>query len=938
MARLRYQAQQRIPGTRNGPRTLESQLNPDAELELSQRRRASLVPAETLYSINWTEPRHRVYQHYSEVRMLVTDSQQNLPLINQESYNRLRREGMQIIHLGLVMIRVHALHRRNAGTNALIVLRDTRWRDDRSIIGTMEIDLSGGTQLVYIAPNILISIEDFFHHIELAVQTHGYEDWNAAESNLLITRGLIARLTNTSHAGFRYNIQNVTDYLASNGIRAVPASPRTTAELQGMRWILKPPEAPQIRNPEAVRTTNLMDGSITLAFSGYHSTGNPKPRRMNEMDIEDSKEEVPEEEFAATSKNSPRWDTLGECSGKYDYYVDYSTPERPPEYYLPITPTGWDDPPPEEEECALPSIWEDTPWEDDPEWDLDELPTPDFQNTENTPIQYEEDEEDLGMHFLGLTEQEMDYPIFVQEEQGVQLNQEPNWESTDTESDLYWQQVVEHVEQIEMQLQAQQQIILEHHTIPRENGYYNPIPQESFIFEEFLQRLEEPHSEGELVNQTNNNLPLQATQNEDPEQEAAHVTTQEEILEQLEKMDYPIMRSLMNTEKALSSSAISAYNPPTEPLMGQINYPPAQSSQSPYEPPTGVQWSGNYKGKRVYQQPWVLPSAQQSTGVILVLPDDIGQYYNLLRISWEKRRKKCGSSGEWSMPENMRSLYKWQEKHRIFSNSGRAFLNPELSDKIFKKMPAIIGTEIEKAFKAKYPANQSFKKLSKTWLFVVRSQYQDIIKDHKRGHFARDCKRKTGNIVRAAVVDQLDLPSDYDILSVDLNEPDSDAICSYSEGEMGPVNYAKLVLEDTPWKASETIFMMGPEDCGWRSQELLPSEAVVEPQKNLAQPSASDEFFKIRRLTPTAKLPIRRTAGAAGYDIFLDEEISIPARMQALAGTGIAMEFSSKFYARLAPRSGAALKMMIGIGTGVIDSDFQGEVRILIQNHSDKIH
>ncbi|KAG6504538.1 hypothetical protein ZIOFF_036872 [Zingiber officinale] len=62
--------------------------------------------------------------------------------------------------------------------NALVVLRDTRWRDDRSIIGTMEVDLSGGTQLVYIAPNMLLSIDDFFNHIELAIQTHGYEEWN----------------------------------------------------------------------------------------------------------------------------------------------------------------------------------------------------------------------------------------------------------------------------------------------------------------------------------------------------------------------------------------------------------------------------------------------------------------------------------------------------------------------------------------------------------------------------------------------------------------------------------------------------------------------------------------------------------------------------------------------------------------------------------------
>ncbi|KAG6506923.1 hypothetical protein ZIOFF_032256 [Zingiber officinale] len=150
MARLRYEVERRLSGRRNNTRTLESQLNPEAELELSQQRRASLVPAETLYTTHWSEPRHRVYQHYSEIRILVTEGQQNVLLINPESYVVLRQEGMQLIHLGLVMIRIHALHRRNAGTNALIVLRDTRWNDDRSIIGTMEADLSEGYHKGYL--------------------------------------------------------------------------------------------------------------------------------------------------------------------------------------------------------------------------------------------------------------------------------------------------------------------------------------------------------------------------------------------------------------------------------------------------------------------------------------------------------------------------------------------------------------------------------------------------------------------------------------------------------------------------------------------------------------------------------------------------------------------------------------------------------------------
>ncbi|KAG6513765.1 hypothetical protein ZIOFF_024102 [Zingiber officinale] len=285
---------------------------------------------------------------------------------------------------------------RNASTNALIVLRDTRWSDDRSIINTMEPDLFEGSQLVYIAPNLLINIEDFFHHIELAIQIHGYENWNSAESNLLITRGLIGRLTNTSHAGFRYNIQNVADYLVSTGMNAVPATPRTTVELQGMRWILQPPLVSQIRNPQVVRTTTLLDGSISLAFTGYQSTENPRLSRVNKKDIED----INEEEFVAPCFfDYPEiWDTLGEPSGRYDFMVKY-TP----------TPTINEEILTEEQlkEYTFLSIWDSTPWEDDPEWDIDELPEP---PPESEIQEYEEEEEDPETYFLDLQNLETDYP------------------------------------------------------------------------------------------------------------------------------------------------------------------------------------------------------------------------------------------------------------------------------------------------------------------------------------------------------------------------------------------------------------------------------------------------------------------------------------------------------------------------------------------------
>ncbi|GJU82392.1 hypothetical protein Tco_1284757 [Tanacetum coccineum] len=197
--------------------TLESMVDPEQQLVISGRRRAQLAPAEVLYSYHRQTARHRVYQ-------------------------ALQREGMQHIHIGLAMIRLHTLHRIGAGTNALVVLQDTRWSNTIRIISTMEVDLTQGTQLVYMVPDIMMSINDFHDHLRVSIQTHGYKAWQNGKSNLLVTLLMVGRLSNTSYVGFNYNIENVVDHLSTRGISAIPGERRTMEELEGQSWHLRPVE------------------------------------------------------------------------------------------------------------------------------------------------------------------------------------------------------------------------------------------------------------------------------------------------------------------------------------------------------------------------------------------------------------------------------------------------------------------------------------------------------------------------------------------------------------------------------------------------------------------------------------------------------------------------------------------------------------------------
>ena len=62
----------------------------------------------------------------------------------------------------------------------------------------------------------------------------------------------------------------------------------------------------------------------------------------------------------------------------------------------------------------------------------------------------------------------------------------------------------------------------------------------------------------------------------------------------------------------------------------------------------------------------------------------------------------------------------------------------------------------------------------------------------------------------------------------------------------------------------------------------------------------------------------------------------MPKRGKALIATGLSFAIPEGSYGRIAPRSGLALKHSIDTGAGVIDSDYRGEVHVLLFNHSDQ--
>ena len=96
----------------------------------------------------------------------------------------------------------------------------------------------------------------------------------------------------------------------------------------------------------------------------------------------------------------------------------------------------------------------------------------------------------------------------------------------------------------------------------------------------------------------------------------------------------------------------------------------------------------------------------------------------------------------------------------------------------------------------------------------------------------------------------------------------------------------------------------------------------------------ADKLF-VKRLCNNAALPRRGTDGSAGYDLSAAQECIVPAKGKGIVKTGLAISFPPGMYARIAPRSGLAVKKFIDVGAGVIDQDYRGEVGVVLFNHGD---
>ena len=96
----------------------------------------------------------------------------------------------------------------------------------------------------------------------------------------------------------------------------------------------------------------------------------------------------------------------------------------------------------------------------------------------------------------------------------------------------------------------------------------------------------------------------------------------------------------------------------------------------------------------------------------------------------------------------------------------------------------------------------------------------------------------------------------------------------------------------------------------------------------------------VKKFDKNVKLPTYKTSGSSGMDLvaYVKNKITIKPGKTAMVPTGIALAIQKNYEIQIRPRSGLAVKKGISVlnTPGTIDSDYRGEIKIILINLSKK--
>ncbi|ORX94126.1 deoxyuridine 5'-triphosphate nucleotidohydrolase [Basidiobolus meristosporus CBS 931.73] len=114
--------------------------------------------------------------------------------------------------------------------------------------------------------------------------------------------------------------------------------------------------------------------------------------------------------------------------------------------------------------------------------------------------------------------------------------------------------------------------------------------------------------------------------------------------------------------------------------------------------------------------------------------------------------------------------------------------------------------------------------------------------------------------------------------------------------------------------------------------DIHPNPVVSQTETLENQAPTRVNRLLVKKLSDKARIPVRSSAGAAGYDLFSAEDVVLQPWSRAVVKTDISIHVPHGTYGRVAPRSGLAVKNFIDLGAGVVDEDYRGNLGVVMFN------
>lgn len=110
----------------------------------------------------------------------------------------------------------------------------------------------------------------------------------------------------------------------------------------------------------------------------------------------------------------------------------------------------------------------------------------------------------------------------------------------------------------------------------------------------------------------------------------------------------------------------------------------------------------------------------------------------------------------------------------------------------------------------------------------------------------------------------------------------------------------------------------------------LPRRIIEGPPTSLV-PSDPTVPVKIKR-KPGVPMPAYATDGSAGFDLAAAEDVIIEPGATVIVPTGLSVELPAGYELQIRPRSGISAKTKLRVQLGTVDSDFRGEIGVIVDN------